>query len=303
MVRCARAALLVAALVRVNAAGGDDGLLDVERLQGMFSQPRESGWAARQARREQTLKKRREVEEMVGARVPARQGQSNTNLAVLPELSVEKAQALAEALIVALRKKNAQNVMAKILRNSGEASGHAETRQALTPALEKFARPVLKRFGFAASFRDAVALATAAMRDANNRSLAAVLEELDEIASGQLSLSREGRVAELDRLARGFLDMPTCERRAALEEAEEALGRLGSAAHPASEQYLQAMSSVLESGHDDFIADRAAHLGHRLKDSSELGEEGARSLQAQLNVLSQFLRLNGHTAFQSHDEL
>lgn len=290
MERSVRAVLLAAALMFTEVAGSEDRLNDIKRLQEMLTKPREGGWEGREARRAQTLQMQKELKGMFGAGGRPREERPDSDQASPLELPVEKAQSLTEALIAALRKKHVQDVMTSALSPSIKALTPVDRRKALAPIHDKFARPVLKRFALSGGLQDAVDSATATMRSTQDMDLAGALEELDEVVTGQRSTQREGRTAHLDRLARGFLAMPACDRRASLEEAEEALGQLGSAAHPASEEYLEAMRGVLETDHDNFIEDRVVEIRRRLQDDAKGAEgKGSQDLEAQLNVLAQFL--------------
>lgn len=203
----------------------------------------------------------------------------------LKELTLKRARKMMKELKHALTSEKAVELMTKA-RPSG--ADQAAVMSAVSPVAEGIVKSVLVRYGFASP---GLQLAVqSAMHSGNqaDREIAAALEDMTEMITGELSPRKEGRVVELDLLAADFLDMIPTAREKALAKTKTTSG---------GDDYADAMQGVVAVG-ATYITDTIVALVKKVGPAQNFKDDSPeiKKVHRRLNVFGEFLRAQDHNA-------
>jgi len=164
---------------------------------------------------------------------------------------------------------------------------------AIGPVIDKRTKQVVKHYGFASDFEQAMAAVGEARQRKGDKELTAAMEHLNEIFTGEISQAKLGLIPELSKLAEGFLDMAESGRQDAIATAmalqEEAKDDQRSASIG---RYIEAMKGLLDKG-NSYVKDRIAELVASAKIAAKKEPkptaEDIGSFNMHVNILSEFL--------------
>merc|ERR1740130_298493 len=208
------------------------------------------------------------------------------------QIGVKTARAFMKEIISALTTTDSREALNKARSkiSMGEAFDFQTLVRALGSVIEKRTGPLVRKFGFASDFEQAVASVGDAQERKRDKELTAAMTHLNEIFMGTPPV---GTLPELSPLATKFLDMSAPERKKALQQAQQMHDKATEHEQRANiGEYLQAMQGVISTGErhiqdsiDNVVANAKLMAKARAATDDEKG-----LFDARINLLSEFLR-------------
>lgn len=208
------------------------------------------------------------------------------------QIGVKTARAFMKEIISALTTTDSREALnkARSTISMGEAFDFQTLVRALGPVIERRTGPLVRKFGFASDFEQAVASVGDAQERKRDKELTAAMKHLNEIFMGTPPV---GTLPELSPLATKFLDMSAAERKQTLQQAQQMQNKATDPEQRANiGEYLQAMEGVMSNGeaHIQDSIDRVVDNAKLMAKARAATDDEKALFDARINLLSEFLR-------------
>lgn len=289
-----RAALVLVVLFVPRRAIGQS----VHEMMAKEEEEREARMEARMQAQWRAMTGEAEAPDLEKPSLPTRMGERIMEQPPPRQIGVKTARSFMKDIIAALTTTDAALTL-DAARSTNPASSSDDSYwqtlvRALGPALEKYTKAIVQRYGFASDFEKAMASVGEAQKRKDDRELASAMQHLNEIFTGEHAQMPDiGVVPGLSQSAGGFLDASQQDREDALEDAIALRNKTrDSIVKSYIDMYLEIMRGIQKHG-EAFLKDGISDIVSAAKeDANGAGRafHERESLEIRTNILVQFLR-------------